>query len=425
MNTQEPLAILKLRTDRNNAETSGQMYLDLSPDFQREYEPWSEKLSTRLIESVFLNRGMNPIWVVTNSNDNCEDVLDGMHRLKTLLNFMDGQFEIGQSLTTISVDEYKGKKFTDLSIIDKQKFRNYNLYINRLDASIRDDPDKLQEQWEILNKSSKPLNKQELQRIVRLKVFKFIEEFHSNFINTPLFSKEKSVRGELTKEILKFIAMSESNIPKFNSLDDIGEKWFIRTFGTSKKDIDSNFEKYRDTIYIKCNLIHKYSDIISKKLELTSKINKKWKIPYQIIITRLVVYIENDKLLRRLLDKLIITIKDILDFNYKGGRNADYQRTIMNMCDEGIKLIILNDNEPRLFNSKMIKDKLEEQKNCCALCKKEIKEFDKYEGDHIKSWSSGGDTTYDNLQVVHTDCHKHKEEFLRQENEKFKKERNL
>ncbi len=424
MNTQEHLSMFKLRTDRNNAETMNQMYLNLCPDFQREYEPWSEKLSTRLIESVFLSRGMNPIWVVTNSHDNCEDVLDGMHRLKTLLNFMDDQIEIGPSLTTLSIDEYKNKKFKDLSLTDKQKFRNYSLYVNRLDASIRDDPEKLQEQWEILNRSSKPLNGQELKRIVRLNVFKFIEGLSKEFINTPLFPKQKETRGDLTKEILKFIAMSESDIPKFNSLDDIGEKWFIKTFGTSKKDIDSNLEKYRITLTDKCNLIHKYSTIMSNELELTSKISKPHKIPYQIIITKLVRHIPNISLLRRLLPNLIIISKEALEFNSGGGRNTNYQRAVMNLCDEKIKLIIKNDSgRSRLFSPKMIKDKLEEQKYECSLCEKEIKD-DNYEGDHIKSWSSGGDTTYENLQVVHQTCHKQKEEFLRKKIEQLQ-ERNL
>lgn len=423
-NTREPLSVLKLRTDHNNAETSNQMYLNLSPDFQRDYEPWPEKLSTRLIESVFLDRGMNPIWVVINLEDNCEDVLDGMHRLKILLSFMDNQFPIGSSLTTLSIDDYKGKLFNELSIIDKQRFRNYNLYINRLDASIRSDPDKLQEQWEILNRSSTPLNKQELLKIVRLNVFKFIENLSEPFLNTPLFPNKKQKRGDLTKEILKFIAMCEHHIPKFASLDDIGEKWFINTFGSSKKDIDSNLEKHRIDITNKCSMILKYSDIISTSLELTSKIPQNYKIPYQIIITRVVRHISNDKILRRLLPNLTVAFNEIL--NYKTtGRNATYQRIIINLCDDKIESIIKNDSSPRLFSSKMIKDKLEEQKSCCALCDKEIKESDKYEGDHIKSWSSGGDTTYDNLQVVHTICHRRKEEFLRDKIEKLEKERNL
>jgi len=35
-------------------------------------------------------------------------------------------------------------------------------------------------------------------------------------------------------------------------------------------------------------------------------------------------------------------------------------------------------------------------------------EYDKYDGDHIVPWASGGPTTYDNLQVLHRRCHQQK-----------------
>ena len=46
------LSIIKLRSERENAETTNQTFLNLSPDFQRDYEAWDLKMKTRFIESI-------------------------------------------------------------------------------------------------------------------------------------------------------------------------------------------------------------------------------------------------------------------------------------------------------------------------------------------------------------------------------------
>lgn len=48
---------------------------------------------------------------------------------------------------------------------------------------------------------------------------------------------------------------------------------------------------------------------------------------------------------------------------------------------------------------------LKRQKMCCAICKRKFTTFDQIEVDHIIPIRSGGKDTYDNLQLLHRQCH--------------------
>lgn len=414
--TTETLNLIRLRSDRENAATADQVYLNLKPDFQREFEAWNEKLCTRLIESVLLGRAMNPIWVVTNAEEECEEVLDGMHRLTTLIKFVNNEIAIGPSLSILAKETYKGKCFNDLSLDDKSKVRNYNFFVNRLDSSFRADPDKLQDMWEILNHSSKPLNTHELKRPVYMKLYDHLSEFADKFLNTTLYQKAESKRGELEGEIMKWLAMSQPTLPGFNSLPDIREKWLVTCFGENKVDVDRNFAARKDEMAKTVEKIVKFNTLIIEALEFSQEdINRTNKIPYQILVCRTVALIENDALLRRILPDLTAKFSECLadDFGKeKGRRNAQYQRYVTEYIDATLKSINGENTESRLFSKALISKKLEEQERRCALCEKEIGAKEKYDGDHIRPWTAGGRTIYENLQVVHRRCHKTKEVFL-------------
>jgi len=89
------------------------------------------------------------------------------------------------------------------------------------------------------------------------------------------------------------------------------------------------------------------------------------------------------------------------------GRNAAFQKAIIAAVDAIIYAEIGTMPTPRLFSSTQIEQRLAEQNKQCAICKKEIKVGQKYEGDHIVSWAAGGETVYENLQVVHKyKCHR-------------------
>ena len=130
------LSIINLRTNKENALATGQVFLNSSPEFQRRYEAWSDQLKTRFVESMLLNRATNPIWTVINEDDDSEEVLDGMHRLKTAASFLNNEFSLNKTFfMTLDDEKYHKKKFNDLSADDKARIRNYNFLFNKLDSS--------------------------------------------------------------------------------------------------------------------------------------------------------------------------------------------------------------------------------------------------------------------------------------------------
>ena len=117
MSTDIHIGLINLQTNIEQAKELKLTHINLTPDFQRLYEAWTEKLKTRLIESILLGRAMNPIWTVNNSADACIDVLDGMHRLKTALGYFNNEFALGISLCEFLKTYNKFQKNTSIIII--------------------------------------------------------------------------------------------------------------------------------------------------------------------------------------------------------------------------------------------------------------------------------------------------------------------
>ena len=121
-----PLSIINLRTNKEIAISTNQIYINKNPDFQREYEAWDDKLKTRFIETILIGRAMNPIWTISNPDDNSEEILDGMHRLTTALDYLNNKFMLNSKyfiLTSIvtSIIIYK-KGFTMSKTFIKKNF---------------------------------------------------------------------------------------------------------------------------------------------------------------------------------------------------------------------------------------------------------------------------------------------------------------
>jgi Protein of unknown function DUF262 len=229
------LNIINLRTNVENAKSTGQVYLNTKPSFQREYESWDNKLKTRLVETMLIDRAMNPIWTIYNDEDDSEEVLDGMHRLTTALGFLNNEFSIGKDLMELEIEDYFGKYFKDLTPDQKQKIRNYEFIFNKLDSSYRNDPEKLSDMYELLNRSSKPLNDFEFQKPLLQPYYELLQQHAKNFYNSPLYPYDNSKRGRIEEEIGKWIAFSDNKLLKFMSLNDMYKKCLVRMGKSQKK----------------------------------------------------------------------------------------------------------------------------------------------------------------------------------------------
>lgn len=412
------LSVIHLRRNKEIARTSNQTFLNIQPDFQREYESWDGKLKTRLIESILLSRAMNPIWTVRNEIERSDEVLDGMHRLTTALKFLENEFALTDHFTTLPTDKYLGKKFDDLSIDDQDRIRSYNFSINKLDSSYRRDVDKLMDMYAILNRSSKPLNEFEFKKLLLLDFYRMLSSHCGGFLESIVYEPATTTRGKLETVLIKLLALTQDRLPdSFNSLNELQTQWqhdnlgethdtvhrFITTKGKATSDTLDRLKRVMDTY-------------LSEGLFPSSKhLRRKLTLPAFVIIARSVALIKTPALFSRHLPGLITRLREqVIEVENLQleldcvSRNGGFQRKLVHVVDNAIHAEIGDTPEPRLFSAEMISRKLEDQKHVCPLCSLEISSNQKYEGDHIIPWTSGGKTVSDNLQVVHMRCHKRK-----------------
>ena len=176
------LSLVNLRIDKERAKTADQTYLNTQPDFQRAYEALDEKLKTKLIETILYGRAMNPIWTLLNPDDKSDEILDGMHRIRTATDFFSNKFKLNcKYLSDEYKDKYSKKSFDELSQDDQNKIRNYNFIFNPLDSTYRTDINKRQDMYEILNRSSKTLNEFEFNKVLYNPFYNIISEYKKEF----------------------------------------------------------------------------------------------------------------------------------------------------------------------------------------------------------------------------------------------------
>lgn len=103
-----PLANLKDIFNKEIEVAGGSRY-DLNPEYQRR-RVWDDKRKSRLIESFIINVPVPPIFLYEVDYSSYE-IMDGLQRVSTIIDFLDGNFK----LTGLEVwPELDGKKYGDL-----------------------------------------------------------------------------------------------------------------------------------------------------------------------------------------------------------------------------------------------------------------------------------------------------------------------
>jgi hypothetical protein len=413
MHEQITILQLNLKTNQERAIGSDQIYLNLSPDFQREYEAWDDKLKTRFIETILLGRVTNPIWVVINEDEDTEEVLDGMHRVSTALAFLNNGFELNKKyLMTLDAEKYDKKMFKDLDHADKTKIRNYNFILNKLDASYREE-EKLQIMYDILNRSSVPLNDYEFNKITLRQLNSLIAEYKAIFAKTNFFSA-KDKRGAIDTSIIEMLVLSYSLPGSWSSVSNLKSEWIKNELGETSSEVSQYIAENGETIKNKLMFMNKMiHDFYQKALFSTDKtVRRNLFMIYKFIVCRCCNLINGYPFFNRLSNDLIkrfkseLLVDDIMTKFDCTSRNASFQKKVITHIDIIIKEVLENDTDnSRRFSKKVIQDKLLEQNNLCTWCNQAIKDGDDIHGHHIISWRAGGKTVPENLQVLHNKCH--------------------
>lgn len=340
------LELINMRLDRQRANNNCVQWINKQPDFQRDYTAWNDKMKTKFIETMLSGRVMNPIWTIYNPDDSSQEVLDGMHRITTAVDFLNNRFRLNGKF--ISSEEnrtkYHRKFFNDLSPTDQNQIKLYNFMFNHLDPSYRTDINKRRDMWEILNRSTSTLNEFEFNKVVYNPFYEIITAYKEKF---NIFLNKKDKRGVIETEIMGFIVLSEMMPDSWSSVNTLIDRYLKVTIGKTQDDVNQFLENNSLAIRNKLDFI---IQVIQKleKAQLFSTDKKTFNnrfMPYKFIICRLSFKCNGSLIMFNhyiddMIEDLRNSITEVHDIHIKLGcasRNATFQKKLIGYIDSIIE----------------------------------------------------------------------------------------
>lgn len=410
-----PIRYIRLLSDKHHADTQNDTWLNITPEFQREYEQRPMPWIANLLDSILQDRAMPPVWTVFNEYEDSDEVLDGQHRLLTILKFINNEIKVKDP----SRERIHNKFFKELNKSDQQKILNYPIYFNKLDGNYRKSPQKLFEMYDILNRSSKPLNVYEVYKPLRVKFYRILESKLPKIKGSPLFSEKDNKRGAFEMRLIQMLALCDIDFQPmamsfpWNSMEMLKDLWCQKWIGDTDENIQLkmslNQRQIEDLIEKIFNSIFRFNELgLFLDEHKQNRVDKRNQLIFQMIVAFTVKIFDKDKR----------AYKDIIDLGRKifnnistyaetEARDQKYQKNCIRKIYNDLLAIKNHYENRRLFPKDMIEQKLKEQRSICPLCDDSIQSFQSFEGDHIIPFCQGGATIYENLRVVHSVCHRH------------------
>lgn len=192
--------------------------IEVAPDYQRHFV-WDEKRQSTLIESIFLGIPVPSMFMATNKDSSWE-VIDGLQRLTTIINFVGDRDELKNARTTFNelklaglekLEAMNGVLFKDLPSSIRMMFLTRPLRItvlnDRSDFKVRYDL------FERLNTGGVTLHEQEIRNCVYIGEFNdFIKELadSEDFRTVVKMTANAERSGSYEELVLKFFAYYEN-----------------------------------------------------------------------------------------------------------------------------------------------------------------------------------------------------------------------
>lgn len=331
-----------MRLDRDRANNNCVQWINKQPDFQRDYTAWNGKMMTKFVETMLSGRVMNPIWTIYNPDDSSQEVLDGMHRITTAVDFLNNRFRLNGRF--ISSEEnrskYHRKFFKDLSPTDQNQIKLYNFMFNHLDPSYRTDINKRRDMWEILNRSTSTLNEFEFNKVVYNPFYEIITAYKEKF-NTFLNKIDK--RGVIETEIMGFIVLSEMMPDSWSSVNTLIDRYLKVTIGKTQDDVNQFLENnslaIRNKLDFIIQVIHKLEQ--AQLFSTDTMTFKNRFMPYKFLISRLCFKCNGSlNMFNHCIDDMIEplrnSITEVHDIHIQLGcasRNASFQKRLIGHID--------------------------------------------------------------------------------------------
>jgi len=404
------------------AAIGGAPFLNTSPDFNREYTAWNEQKKTRLIESILLNRAINPIWTLINEDDGgTEEVLDGQHRLRTAMEFFMNNITLRSKyfLNKDSADKWGKKIYKTLTKADQEKFRTYIFRVNAEGPELRRDMNKVYELYYLLNASPVAVNDYEQMKPLYYYYYEILAARKEQFLSLNFF-RMKNSRGKVECAIIDTLMLSEDILRRsWSSIPSYRKKWLKDTLGDRTEIINAYVEANKTVIDEKLNLLIKVIRALQGggAFEEDKQLFKSRYVIYKFALSRILAKCKTIARFNRHCKDIIrkckesIFVDNIQEQLGCPNKNATFQRKLLVKIDKILdeEFDINNPENRRLFTKGQKKKKLQEQNNVCPFCQLKIQSGEKSHADHIIKWTAKGKTVLSNCQVLHKRCHELKE----------------
>ncbi|MBO6261911.1 MAG: DUF262 domain-containing protein [Bacilli bacterium] len=380
--------------------------LNLSPEYQRDYVYTLEQAS-KLIESALMNIPL-PIIYLCEEGNGTYSVIDGQQRITSFLKFKHNEFP----LTKLSVyEDLNGKYYKDLSDADQDKIDNTALMSIIIEA---DSAESKFDIFERLNKGAVTLKEQELRNCVfRGEYNSMINDIAASNKTVRKMFKAENKRMWYQEYILRFFALNNFTEYKPSMKSWLNKYMKANQFNTDT--IQADKDRFNKTLSIVNEAL---GDDAFATVDYDKKItlNKFSATFYDSIM---VAFSKFDRV--KLISKADSIRAAINDTKFKHDEYHDACYAATGSRERVIKriLIIYNivnsivgdsgvESEERTFDPALKQPLAEKQNYICPLCGNQIVSLDECEIDHILPYSLGGKTVFENAQLVHKICNRHK-----------------
>ncbi|MBQ2982436.1 MAG: DUF262 domain-containing protein [Lachnospiraceae bacterium] len=159
----------------------------LSPDYQREYRSKAKEESS-IIESIIVGIPIPEIFLVRTTSDGIQlrHVMDGQHRLTAIYRYVKDKFALSDLELLKDNQEFKNKKFSQLS--KEIKFRILSSHLSVLEFEAFESDDMEIELFKRYNRNTKPLEKHEMSMAT---YYSKTSLYITNFLNVNMENAEK------------------------------------------------------------------------------------------------------------------------------------------------------------------------------------------------------------------------------------------
>lgn len=387
-----------------NWKTKGKLLTN--PDYQRDYV-YTEEKASRLVESALMLIPLPTIYLCEEEN-NIYSVIDGQQRIMSFIKFVDGDFAL-KGLTSLT--ELNGKYYKDLdaelqTIIDDTTFRTILI--------AKESADSKYDIFERLNRGAVTLKEQELRNCVYRGPYNSMINDLANEKNVATMFKAENKRMWYQEYILRFFALIDFMSYKPSMKTWLNKYMKLHQF-EDEKSIVADREKFVKTLSIVKEVLgtDAFATVDYEKKIVINKFSATFYDSIMIAFSKF----DRTKLINKA-DAIRLAIEDkkLHDDVY---HDACYAAT--GSTDRVIRriLIIFNlvssilgddgtNKESRTFDPALKLPLAERQNYICPLCNNKIVDIEQCEIDHILPYSLGGKTIFENAQLVHMICNRHK-----------------